>query len=135
MQRRSVFYNNSKKKYFKVINSQFEFFKMEAAGPRGQCVLRFTGPALATCLIFYLWPQLTQLHLACKSLTGCLDYHLGFLRLLGHVYREFKKQWPEWHQQCHKSLIWLLEWGKILLLLVWHAFWCNFLTQSAKWQC
>ena len=41
-----------KQKSLKSINSQFDFFKMEAARPSGQCVLQFTGPALATCLIF-----------------------------------------------------------------------------------
>jgi len=32
--------------------------------------------------------------------------------------REFKK----WRRQCHKSMIWLVEWGKIVV----HALWCNF---------
>ena len=34
----------------------------------------------------------------------------------------------KWHQQRqrHKSMIWLVECGKIIVLHVRHAFWCNF---------
>ena len=39
-------------------------------------------------------------------------------------HREFKKR--RW--QRHKSLVWLVECGKIIVLHVRHAFWCNFLT-------
>jgi len=51
--------------------------------------------------------------------------------------REFKK-WQHQGQRhiTHKSMIWLVEWGKTLMLHVQDAFWCNnFLTFSAKWQC
>ena len=48
----------------------------------------------------------------------------------GWIYRVFKKWLRQW--QRHKSMIWLVEWGKIIVLHVRHAFWCNFLTQAAK---
>ena len=31
-------------------------------------------------------------------------------------------------------MIWLVEWGKIIVQHVRHTFWCNFLTQSARWR-
>ena len=40
--------------------------------------------------------------------------------------REFKKWRRQRPRQRHKSMIWMVEWGKIILLHMWHAFWCNF---------
>ena len=40
--------------------------------------------------------------------------------------REFKKWLRQRQRQRHKSMIWLVEWGKIIVLHVRHAFWCNF---------
>ena len=46
--------------------------------------------------------------------------------------REFKKWLRQRQRQRHKSMIWLVEWGKIIVLHVRHAFWCNVLTKSTK---
>ena len=45
--------------------------------------------------------------------------------------------WGNWRngprqRQHQKSLIWLVDWRKIIGLLMRHAFWCNFLTKSVK---
>ena len=37
------------------------------------------------------------------------------------------------HRQ--KSIIWLLEWGEIIVLHVQHTLWCKFFTCSSKWWC
>ena len=42
---------------------------------------------------------------------------------------ELKKR--RWQRQRHKSMIWLVEWGKAIVLHVRHAFWWKLLTQSA----
>ena len=41
---------------------------------------------------------------------------------------EFKKWRRQRGQRRHKSMIWLVEWGKIIVLHVQQDFWCNFLT-------
>ena len=47
------------------------------------------------------------------------------------INRELRKwQWQQ-QREHHKSIIWLVEWWKIILQ---HTFWCNFLTWSAKRQ-
>jgi len=46
--------------------------------------------------------------------------------------RELKIWRQQRQQQRHKSMIWLVEWRKIIVLHVRHAFWCNVLTWSAK---
>ena len=48
------------------------------------------------------------------------------------VYRAFKIWWRQRQRQRHKSMIWLVEWRKTIVLQVQHAFWCNVLTKSAK---
>ena len=40
--------------------------------------------------------------------------------------REFKKWRRQRPRQYHKLMIWLIEWGKIIVLHVRHDFWCNF---------
>ena len=47
---------------------------------------------------------------------------------------EFKKWRGQRPRQHHKSMIWLAEWGKIIVLHVRHSFCCKFLTQSGKWR-
>ena len=42
--------------------------------------------------------------------------------------REFKKWRRQRQRQGQKSMIWLVEWRKIMMLHVQHAFWCNVLT-------
>ena len=42
--------------------------------------------------------------------------------------REFKIWRRQRQRQRHKSMIWLVEWRKIIVPHVWHAFWCNVLT-------
>ena len=42
--------------------------------------------------------------------------------------REFKIWRRQRQRQRHKSMIWLVEWRKIIVLPVRHAFWCNVLT-------
>ena len=44
----------------------------------------------------------------------------------------FKKWRRQRQRQRHKSMIWLVEWGKITVLHVRHAFPCNFMIWSAK---
>ena len=46
--------------------------------------------------------------------------------------RELKIWRRQRRRQRHKSMIWLVEWRKIIVLHVQHAFWCSVLTQSAK---
>ena len=58
-------------------------------------------------------------------------FHSGFLNCITENW-EFKKRRRERQTQCHKSMILLVERGKIIVLHVQHAFWCKFLTQSAK---
>ena len=59
-----------------------------------------------------------------------------------NVSKNFKvREVKKWQHQgqghiTDKSMIWLVEWGKIIMLHVQDAFWCNtFLTFSAKRQC
>ena len=56
------------------------------------------------------------------------SFYNFLLRSLSRKRRMHRQQ----HQQRHRSLIWLVEWGTIIALHVRHAFWCNVLTQSAK---
>ena len=42
--------------------------------------------------------------------------------------RELKIWRRQRQRQRHKSMIWLVEWRKIIVLHVQHAFWCNVLT-------
>ena len=42
--------------------------------------------------------------------------------------REFKIWRRQSQRQRHKSMIWLVEWRKIIVRHVWHAFWWNVLT-------
>ena len=44
------------------------------------------------------------------------------------VIREFKIWRRQRQRQCHKSMIPLVEWRKMIVLHVRHAFWCNVLT-------
>ena len=62
-------------------------------------------------------------------LSALLPVHLHCaLSIIGRV-----KKWPQqWPRQCHKSMIWLVQWGKIIMLHVWHAIVCNFLTYCLK---
>ena len=45
-----------------------------------------------------------------------------------HGIRELKIWRRQRQRQRHKSMIWLVEWRKIIVLHVRHAFWCNVLT-------
>ena len=48
------------------------------------------------------------------------------------IIRELKIWRRQRQRQRHKSMIWLVEWRKIIVLHVRHAFRCIVLTQSAK---
>ena len=62
-----------------------------------------------------------------------LGFTVSWIRPLPRGDNREVKIWRQQRQlQCHKSMIWLVEWRKIIVLHVRHAFWCNFLTQSAK---
>ena len=67
-----------------------------------------------------------------------LSTRQGLVRRCWRNNGEFKKwQWQrqrQLQQQLHKSMIWLVNWRKIMVIVLYvrHAFWCNFLTQSVK---
>ena len=62
-----------------------------------------------------------HVHMHCTHVTILF---FSFFFLIGSL-----KKWRRRRQrQCHKSMIWLVEWEKIIVLHVRHAFWCNFLT-------
>ena len=50
--------------------------------------------------------------------------------LLWHI-REFKKWWRQHQRQPHKSMLWLVGQGKIIVV---YAFWWKFSTKSANRQ-
>ena len=65
------------------------------------------------------------LHL--KWCSSRCSLNLSWLQFPFVVLREFKKR-QQLQRQRHKSMIGLVEWWKIIVLHVRHAFWCNFLT-------
>ena len=80
------------------------------------------------CLAKYL---LTILELNKYCMSGLeveiRNYKFVFKYLRPHKRnREFKKWRRQRPWQRHESMIWLVEWRKIIVLHVRHAFWCNF---------
>ena len=53
---------------------------------------------------------------------------------LDTIFREFKKWRHQRQRQRHKSMLWLVERGKIIVLHVRRAFWWKFSTYSVKRQ-
>ena len=41
-------------------------------------------------------------------------------------------KFEKWQRQRHQSMIWLVEWGKIIVLHVRHAFWCERLKSKRR---
>ena len=67
----------------------------------------------------------------CQSSSEILE-----IRVCSIDIREFKKRRRERLRHHHKSMLWLVELGKIIVQHVQHvrhAFWCNVLTWSPKW--
>ena len=68
---------------------------------------------------------------------GIARYKYTFFQIASpssHDNGEFKIWRRQRQRQRHRSIIWLVEWRKIIVLHVRHAFWCNVLTKSAKLQ-
>lgn len=70
-----------------------------------------------------------------NQIQGFLALSLLLPSLLMKSKRELKKGRQQWQRGRQKTMIWLLEWGKIIALHVLHALQQNSVTWSAKWQC
>ena len=69
-----------------------------------------------------------MLEFICKVMRPqCHGSMLQWFSCHNRAFRELSKWRQQWQQPFHKSVIWLIEWGKILVLHVRQAFWCNFL--------